>query len=321
MSDKKMPRIRLYGKQTLKWKYGKTPYLLHAWNDRESTPRELFSNVGIMACWHREYKLGDDIQDKSPENFWRRLVRENVPKGDIREAAKEGKLAGIRLVKCQSCGKNDFFDIFFGHECAPAYTGIYNATVADVLMDELDMEHCMTLMEPYAEWLPLWLYDHGGLAMSCGKRTGQFADCWDSMKVGWIVALKSKVMSDVLWVEPSEDSEITTEDFANGKPAKPLQPKPLTEEDWRTTAIQVMEQEVEVYNDYLTGNVFGYTVYEQIDDEWEETDANAGFFGDDIVTNGAMDMWAELGLKEAIQSGAYEWGTATLQTITTLVFD
>ena len=91
--------------------------------------------------------------------------------------------------------------------------------------------------------LPLYLYDHGGLTMS----TSQFGCGWDSGQVGWIYATLE---------DPEDEQE-------------------------RARVTKCLIGEVEVYDMYLTGQVYGYTVYKQTeDDPDEEVGSCWGFYGD-----------------------------------------
>lgn len=191
--EKKL-RLNLYNGDTVKWENDGKLFCLHIRTDDEPlNPRRDWDNITTMVCWHRQYNLGDKIPDKEPEEFWQRLVRENVPESEILESVEAGKLIGIRLAKNAENG--DLVDIYeIAQWQSPLvngdpkefleYEGIPRDAVAAYLMDDLTVRHCMALMEPYAEWLPLWLYDHSGITMSCGSRTGQYADRWDSGGVG-----------------------------------------------------------------------------------------------------------------------------------------
>lgn len=104
--------------------------------------------------------------------------------------------------------------------------------------------------------LPLYLYDHSSITM----RTGSFSCPWDSGQVGWIVC----------------DNETIEKEF-NGN---------------RELAEKVLQAEVKVYDQYLTGDVYGYIVEETDDpdsDDWEVTDSCSGFYGSDIRENGMAD--------------------------------
>ena len=103
--------------------------------------------------------------------------------------------------------------------------------------------------------LPLYLYDHSGLTMS----TSPFSCGWDSGQVGWIYA-KLK--------DPKDEQE-------------------------RARVTRTLKGEVEVYDMYLTGQVYGYRVYAEKESEymyyketedappqWEEVGSCWGFYGD-----------------------------------------
>lgn len=108
--------------------------------------------------------------------------------------------------------------------------------------------------------LPLYLYDHGGITM----RTGPFSCPWDSGRVGYIVASVDKIRK-----EYSVD-EIT---------------------DLRVKVEEVLRAEVSVYDDFLTGNVWGYSIDAtypcdgcgSLVHEHEHEDSCWGFFGNDAL--------------------------------------
>lgn len=272
-----------------------------------------------MVCWHRRHDLGDKIQDKSPEDFWRRLVRENVPESEVLEAARSGKLSGIRLAPN---GENpDLVDIYELGEYLE-YEGIPADAVADYLIDNLDIGHCMTLMEPYAEWLTLWLYDHSGITMSCGTRNWPYNDRWDSGQVGWILTLKKDAMREFAdYVLDENGEKIRVEHHhPGGMITWHYMMQPLTDETWRKRAIEVMKADVEVYDQYLTGDVYGFTLYSvdpvDADNEipdWSEVESCWGFFGSDILSNG-MEENVGNGLREAIMADKCKCGVAALHT-------
>lgn len=93
--------------------------------------------------------------------------------------------------------------------------------------------------------LPLYLYDHSGLCM----RVSRFADLWDSGQVGWIVATP-KAIRKIYGVK--RISKAT-----------------------REQAETALRGEVETYDDFLTGNVWGYTL-----ESAHSEDSCGGFFGD-----------------------------------------
>ena len=109
--------------------------------------------------------------------------------------------------------------------------------------------------------------------------------------VGWIVAMKDTITEET-----------------------------RKENSWRAMAVKIMEADVAVYNSYLTGEVYGYTLYKAdlpADDTdtdslvWEEIDSCYGFYGDDITENGMCGN-VGCGLADAIARGEYEKGKTKL---------
>lgn len=109
-------------------------------------------------------------------------------------------------------------------------------------------------------FLPLYLYDHSGITMS----TGRFSCPWDSGQVGWIYCSKKRAKEE--W--------LNSHGIAG----------------YEEQARKYMTQEVQTYDNYLTGNVYGYVVSknvslpgsseEELEAEWEEVDACWGFNAD-----------------------------------------
>lgn len=115
--------------------------------------------------------------------------------------------------------------------------------------------------------LPLFLYDHGGITM----RTGSFNDRWDSGQVGFIFATQSQVKECFIVgnEEPHADIDERVEKCLRG--------------------------EVATYDQYLTGDVYGYQVTEvkHCDacghDEEIDVDSCWGFYGSDHEASGLFD--------------------------------
>lgn len=109
--------------------------------------------------------------------------------------------------------------------------------------------------------LPLFLYDHSGLTM----RTSSFNDRWDSGQVGIIHVSPEKIKAE----------------WGDGP-------------DAREKAEASLTAEVEEYDTFLRGDVYGFIIEEgQTCDKghmhWEQTDSCWGFFGNDPEKNGMTD--------------------------------
>jgi hypothetical protein len=120
--------------------------------------------------------------------------------------------------------------------------------------------------------LPLYLYDHSGLRMKVGSFQGLLPQGhaeFDSGMVGFIFAPRDKVLENYMVKRISPEIKEKVEKLLRG--------------------------EVEVYDQYLMGDVYGFRVVKPThcaecghDDE-EEIDACWGFYGSDPKKNGMMD--------------------------------
>ena len=110
--------------------------------------------------------------------------------------------------------------------------------------------------------LSLYLYDHSGLTM----RTHPFSCPWDSGQVGYIYATKETVVKE--W----------------GKSGK------LTRSS-KAKALKHLEAEVETYDQYLCGDVYGYIIE---DAQGKHVDSCWGFCGFNYANQEAqaqLDYW------------------------------
>jgi len=110
--------------------------------------------------------------------------------------------------------------------------------------------------------LPLYLYDHSGITMS----TGRFSCPWDSGQVGYIYITHDEIRRN--W-----NIDRVTRRYR----------------DW---AESLLESEVKMYDQYLTGDVYGFVLEEKVECatcghvEYETIDICWGFFGSDLNENG-----------------------------------
>lgn len=102
--------------------------------------------------------------------------------------------------------------------------------------------------------LNLYLYDHSGITISCTP----FGDRWDSGQVGFIFATIETLLKEYGKI----DQEVIDK------------------------AINVLRGEVETYDMYLTGDVYGYKIYEVTTcdlghEHKDDIDTCWGFYGQD----------------------------------------
>ena len=108
-------------------------------------------------------------------------------------------------------------------------------------------------------WLPIYYYEHGGLTVST-KRDYPYNDGWDSGLFGIIAVEKAMVRNDWGW-------------------------KAITEER-REQILRSLEGEIETFDSYCRGEVYGFVVE---DEEGEEIDACGGYYGDEGMKDAIYD--------------------------------
>ena len=94
--------------------------------------------------------------------------------------------------------------------------------------------------------LPIWLYDHSSVSISCGARLGVYNDPWDSMFAGLIYSTPKTV-------ENCLGKKATLEQIE-----------------------KALRGEIDELDDYLQGEVYGFVVTTKS----HETDSCWGFIGD-----------------------------------------
>lgn len=152
-------------------------------------------------------------------------------------------------------------------------------------VDEMDMAKVRAIVQKHYVILPLYLYDHSGITMN----TSGFHCPWDSGQVGWIYVSLDRIKKEMARPKPLKKGQINP-DLA------PI--KHVTKAD-RARAEKCLKAEVEEYDQYLTGDVYGVCVEAVVnvsddpdDPDWEEL-CEHGVVGY-TSTNPVMgDVWKE----------------------------
>ena len=105
--------------------------------------------------------------------------------------------------------------------------------------------------------IPVFMYDHSGLWIN----TTGFSCPWDSGQIGYIYVSKEKVRRE----------------YSCKRISKKL----------KEMIREMLCSEVDLYNDYLSGNVYGFTLTDK--ENAEEIDSSCGFYGTDYIENGIFD--------------------------------
>jgi len=117
------------------------------------------------------------------------------------------------------------------------------AELEEEVLEEMSMDELMDTIEEHVVMLPLYLYDHSGITM----RTSPFSCPWDSGQVGYIYVPVKDLEKEGLTLQQAED---------------------------------ILEAEVKTYDQYLTGDIYGYILETH---EGEHIDSCWGFYGLDHI--------------------------------------
>lgn len=144
------------------------------------------------------------------------------------------------------------------------------------LGDDSKVWGCPAQPHEFVEWaeharavyLPLYLYDHSGITMS----TSSFSDRWDSGQVGYIYLTRETILREWGWKVLTKKRIAFLENYMRG--------------------------EVETYDQYLTGDVWGYIIK---DEDGEEVDSCWGYYGRDYCEQEAESTIAAREAREPKQ--------------------
>jgi len=125
-------------------------------------------------------------------------------------------------------------------------SGLYPDTSTYYLDDE-QIDRCWAEVHKKNVVLPLYLYDHSGITMS----TTGFSCPWDSGQVGYIYISLEDIRKEYNWKLVTKARRAQIEKYLTG--------------------------EVETYDQYLTGEIYGFTITKGEDEE--EVDSCWGFYG------------------------------------------
>jgi len=240
------------------------PYTLFIVDDDQPTsPREDRDNFGKMICFHRRYSLGDEHDHNEPRNFLQNLLFEKYAYSSeaaygkhIYDYIKNGNAKEARLEYNRSSREWELLENNHWSTGNDWYTSSsYSASLKGKDVPDWFLENCLStlrmseLIELTEQMkdvvlLPLYLYDHSGITI----KTHSFSCPFDSGQVGWIYADYDAIKKEYNTVTPE-----TIEKAKN-----------------------LMESEVKEYDYYLTGQCYGFKLFEgdnQVDSCW-------GFYGE-----------------------------------------
>lgn len=109
------------------------------------------------------------------------------------------------------------------------------------------------------------LYDHSGISISTSS-CFPYNDRWDAGCVGFVYITKETAFRELVAYVLDENGERIKEEhkYPNGQSTWSYKTQPLTDDTWKEKAEEVIDSEVKTYDQYLTGDVFGFTLSEII---------------------------------------------------------
>ena len=258
-------------------------------------------NIGHMMCWWNRYNLGDYKENtySEPEDFVNDLVRKHVSEKSIINYVKAKKTSnGLELKYNRS---EQTWELWGYWKAWWAGNNVHHGVITnnnpidyliDDIIDAMSFEDKWKLLERNGiECLPLNVYEHSGITM----RTSGFSCPWDSGQAGWIYTTKEEILKCGGRMKSQKGNWIK-----------------VTDRNWREAARLWMEGEVEIYDQYLQGECYGYIIDElDMDDQssleselnmleeddmnWDEhTDSCWGFYsdkwGDDLLEEIAREV-------------------------------
>lgn len=216
----------------------------------DETPEDprTWDNVATFVCEHRRYNLGDeqDIEGRVDS-----LFNDYVPAKAIIDYFV--KTRDAHLVPGE---ENDYCDQYYEYKetvCGKEYTRYIDAdtsdsddSIASDMADQLDMCEKMLLLENTGEvvTLSISMYEHSGISLWLGSKWGHPDAQWDCSSIGFAFVEKKTAKEEGM-LDPGDEYE----------------------HDWKKWAYAMMEDEMETYNKYVSGEVYGYMIE---DEEGEE---------------------------------------------------
>lgn len=245
-----------------------------AYDDGAESPREWDGNLATMTCWHRQYTLGDKHEFETPDAFLSKLMLDTFSHDALHKLLTFGNFSVRMTVKDGETVLTD------GKHTVKYYTEeqVKLGWPEEDFVEELGVREKLELLQGRDDLLllPIYLYDHSGLAMSMSD----FGDRWDSGQVGFIYTDRARYEEVML---KKEDAE------------------------WKAHAKEKLQREVAVYSDYLGGSVYSVFIDSWIgpkdaDPEdfmtarpyWDREESCGGFIGLDDRENGVLDFIREI---------------------------
>lgn len=222
-------------------------------DDIPPNPRTDYDTFGKIVCWHSRHKLGDEHSFEDTSEFLKELVRKTLSADDVINYVKKGGCKSVKLQYDRSArewvlsSNNNVFDKWFTEYTFFPKTLKGSDMVKECILECLPDNALKELADRNNIILPVYLYDHSGITISC-SHTYPYNDRWDAGQVGWIYASYDDIEKTY--------GAVSAENIE--------------------TAKQGLVGEISTYDDFICGNAYGYI----IEKDGVEVENCWGYLGD-----------------------------------------
>lgn len=241
------------------------------YDESPDDPRS-WSNVATFVCEHNRYNLGDEHDCEAVVN---KLFDRYVTNKEILEYfIKAYKPQLINVENDDYTDKYYEYSVIIGGkrqiQRVIAGSDYDENEIAGFIAEEFSMIERIELIKATGEvvMLPISMYEHSGITLWLGSKWSHSDARWDCSSIGFAYIEKSTAKEEGM-----------------------LDPGEKCNHDWKEWAYAMMKGEMETYDQFVRGEVYGY----MIDDEnGEEASDNLlcgcwGFYGDE----GKKELLAE----------------------------
>ena len=225
-------------------------FTIEIWHDDDAESPRKWDNVATFVCEHRNYNFGDEHNIDS-------AVNELFEKYATSKAIIEYfvKTRGAKIIEDED-GKFYEYTVEYSWGNNTYYINAKqsNDDIAAEMTDDFSTMEKLELAAASGEfvWRPISIYDHSGVSMWLGGTAGHVDAQWDCSTIGF--AYVEKCTAEKEWI--SSDKYKTWQEWAN----------------------HIMEAEMDVYDDYVEGNCYGWSIKDEDDDV---IDSCGGYYGTD----------------------------------------
>lgn len=215
----------------------------------------------------------DGFSPREWDNLGEMVIRKVMDFGGDRQVCDDQMQALITRCKGLPDWESDNY---------PEYDDLVEQYDNDEISEREYKAELQSLTDKYKQdplvWLPVYALIHSGIWLSTSKSFNDYTCQWDTSFAGVIYVENDKMIEE--YGDLSADS--------------------------RSKAIAQLESEIKVYEQYLQGDIYGFTT---LDAEGEAIDSCGGFYGSDPFDNGMSEHIASQYhslLKQAAENTKYE---------------